>query len=368
MKKRGSSQLLPTPQTSTTSSTWDKADYEDLLLSSELDNSNDNKNLLKSFTLKPPVLKRPRLLRSCSTVRNTTRYNNCKSSWPFRSASCAERFDFTELVVSVKASNSNVDALRLKQALERDFPYNRAIEQLTPYVKGLLFDKTLWPFLLKVSTIYAGDNVQGDRQKRNEIALAAWTTLLRVYAKCRIRGGSEQVERLAIAAVVLQSKLLEESDVDLVKLTRKLTKITPTAIEKTKIEADERKICGSLSWKLLTPSPQVILFLALDVLSGSISIPTSLKLLVSKVLDRLIEEYFVQEYCEGGRMVGDLVRLVLDMVLTDFFSVFYDKKIEISELLEGVLPSDRINVSQEMRSKIERAVEGVVNNPEWRGL
>lgn len=378
MRKRGTNQsLLPTPQTSTTSSTWDKDDYE---VSSEVEEGEENVNLrgkriLRVFSednllLLPPPLsnKRPRLLRS--SVKTSYNWNSLKfkSSWPFRSSNPKEKIDFFFEESFVSVSCGRVDLLkengRLRRALERDFPYERAIEGLSASGKRLLFDEKLWKFLIKVATIYAGEDVEGDRQKRTEIAFASWTTLLRVYGKIRVRGGEAQLERLAVAAVVLQSKLLEESDVDLVKLTRKLGKLTTTLMQKNKIEANERKIAALLDWKLLTPSPQVILFLLLDALSGSIPIPTSLKLLVSKVLDKLIEGFFVQEYLLGGGCgrMGRMVRLVIEAVLEDFFSAFQGGGgFKIGEILSATPAIECESRVSELKKKIELAIEEIVN-------
>ena len=344
VKKR---QMLPTPQASTASTaSWSKEDFEysseieviDVSLSSPVGSINSGSGI----NFNAQFAKRPRMLRS---TRHTTKSN---SSWPFRSNSinsCPEQlvpFDSSPL------------QLRFKRVKASSFPYARAITKLTPTARSLIFDPKLWALLLRLSTIYAGECGQGgDTQKRNEIAFAAWTTLLRVYGVCAVRGGAEEMKKLAVAAVVLQSKLLEEADVDLVKLAKKLTWVSAA-----KIEESERKISKLLRWKLLTPSPQVILFAALDAMSVQLS--AALKLLASRVLDKLIEEFFLHELLSSSPEVFDLVNVVgcvIEIVLEDFFSVFplpQGEKFAADFKMEKRLP-------EKYRERIERAIEVVVS-------
>jgi len=252
------------------------------------------------------------------------------------------------------------DSLKLKRLIQRDFPYDRMIKKLSSNSYNLLFDKELWKFLLKISAIYTGEEIQ----KRNEIAFAAWTTLLRVYGSSRVRGGKEQLEILSVASVVLQSKLLEESDVDLMKLTKliKSKKLTNTNLAKNKIESSERKICSLLEWKLLVPSPQVILFSSLDALN----LPSNLKLLVSKVLDKLIQDFLLHEYLIEGSQNGNnmllskLVVSVIEIVLCDFFSVFKSVQIDVKKFLNQNLSLEASNLNSYQREKIEKALETVM--------
>ena len=382
MRGRGKSQLLlPTPQTSITSGKEDfllsseievevEADYE-ASSSSSYSPSTANVNYFKrnlrdsSCPLKSFTLKRPRLLRNRSKVVLVTR-----SSWPFRSNSGDKFFNFQPDSVSdfnKKIIVESKDLMQLKRLLNRDFPYDRVIEKLSSGAEKLLFKRELWRFLLKVSTIYTGDDFEGDRQKKNEIAFAAWTTILRVYGKSRVRGGEEQLERLAIAAVVLQSKLLEESEVDLYKLENKISKLTTkTTCEKAEIEASERKICHLLDWKLLVPSPQVILFSVLDAFSLVVPLPATLKLLVSKVMDELIENFMLQEYLkerdEEEGLLSGLVISVIEIVLTDFFSVFQEGRIDAKKVLQEGLKVEGTVLSSEQRGKIEKAIETVMSS------
>lgn len=259
---------------------------------------------------------------------------------------------------------SSKDSLKLKRLIQRDFPYDRVIKKLSKNSYNLLFDKEFWKFLLKISTIYTGEEVQGDLQKRNEVAFAAWTTLLRVYGgRSRVRGGEERLEGLAVASIVLQAKLLEESDVDLLKLEKKLMKLTTRlSCEKKKIELLERKICSLLEWKLLVPSPQVILFSSLDALN----LPSNLKLLVSKVLDELIEDFLLQEYLitnsqNGNSLLSKLVVSVIEIVLCDFFSVFKGgNQFDVETFLKANLSVETSNLTSNQREKIEKALETVM--------
>lgn len=375
--RRGKSQLLPTPQTSTTSTKEDN----NFLLSSEVDeheqdgqviicidsipkrnlrlrsinknnnNNNKSKSYSTSYSNKSYIttafnLKKPRLLRSKSKIS--------RSSWPFRSAGYFDKFlNFSFSFDPIPKK----EMIILKRLIQRDFPYYRVIDELSDNSYNLLFEKELWTFLLNISTIYTGEDVQGDRQKRNEVAFAAWTTLLRVYGKSRVRGGREQLQKLAVASIVLQSKLLEESDVDLKKLEKKLTKYTKVSCEKQKIEVCERKICSLLEWKLLVPSPQVILFSVLDALN----LPMSLKLLVSKVLDQLIEDNLLQEYLkDSSGLLANLVISVIEIVLCDFFSVFQSDQINVKKVLKENLPVGSADLPSEQREKIEKAIETVM--------
>lgn len=340
MKKRGARQLLPTPQTSTTSTTsWVKEDFEgsseiDVILVEEHD----------SFDFK---------------VNNSIR--RVHSSWPFRSNSGKSDFNFVE-------SLTDNLTIQLKRASSRDFPYFRAMNRLNDREKGLLFDRKLWKFLLTVSTVYSGTDLQGDRQKRNEIAFAAWTTLLRVYSLTRVRG-LQQLDRLAVASVTLQAKLLEEADVDLVKLERKISKSTETKISKDLLKATERRISSLLDWKLLTPSPQVFLFLCLDVLSASgLDLPTTLKLLVSKVLDVLIEDYFIHDYLrdveheeQAETGIASLVVSVIETVLGDFFSAFPETATESLKNIQLHLPIKPVNLPTRFKERIEKSIEKIIN-------
>ena len=371
--------LLPTPQTSITSGKEDfllsseievdvEADYE-ASSSSSYSPSTANVNYFKrnlrdsSCPLKSFTLKRPRLLRNRSKVVLVTR-----SSWPFRSNSGDKFLNFQPDSVSdfnKKIIVESKDLMQLKRLLNRDFPYKRVIEKLSSGAEKLLFKRELWRFLLKVSTIYTGDDFEGDRQKKNEIAFAAWTTILRVYGKSRVRGGEEQLERLAIAAVVLQSKLLEESEVDLYKLENKISKLTTkTTCEKAEIEASERKICHLLDWKLLVPSPQVILFSVLDAFSLVVPLPATLKLLVSKVMDELIENFMLQEYLKerDEGLLSGLVISVIEIVLTDFFSVFQEGRIDVKKVLQEGLKVEGTVLSSDQRGKVEKAIETVMSS------
>lgn len=362
-----SAQLLPTPQNSTTSS--GKEDYLSALTSSELDEENFNRHgsakkrkLSHSF-----VLKRPRLLRSSSNSRASIT-KTLSSSWPFRSNPSDKFFNFFAGDQNANCSkySKNYFNLQLKRLLQRDFPYDRVIGNLSQAARRMLFTKDLWTFLLKVATIYTGEDVKGDLQKRNEVAFAAWTTLLRFYALMRrVRGGEGQVEKMAIASIVIQAKLLEEADVDLVKLERKLTKLGRFKVSKSEIEVNEGKICNLLGWKLLVPSPQVILFTLLDNVGVHVSLPASLKLLVSKVLDGLIEDFFLQEYYESvdncGKLAG-IVATVAEIVLGDFFSVFQVAgRVDVGKVFKENLAVGGVEVTVELRTRIEKAIETVMS-------
>jgi hypothetical protein len=312
---------------------------------------NDCNNFNSSYNIFN--LKKPRLLRGKSKIISRS------SSWPFRSWNSGDKFG-NNFVYSFNPM-SKKEMIKLKRLIQRDFPYDRVIEGLSEKTFKLLFDEDLWRFLLKISTIFTGESVQGDRQKRNEVAFAAWTTLLRVYGRSpRMRGGGEQVQKMAVASIVLQSKLLEESDVDLVKLERKMEKLTRTKVsfEKRKIEVCERRICSLLGWKLLVPSPQVLLFSILD----SLNLPSSLKLLVSKVMDQLIEGFFLHDHlrdCAFGKMVN-LVISVIEIVLCDFFSVFQSDQIDPQKLLKESLPVQAVPLTADQREEIEKAIETVM--------
>lgn len=181
------------------------------------------------------------------------------------------------------------------------------------------------------------------------------------------------MRKLAVASVVLQSKLLEEADVDLSKLEKKLTPLL--RVSASKIQESERKIAKLLQWKLLTPSPQVILFTALDSLP--LTLATSLKLLVSKVMDRLIEGFFLQELLQFS---GDdfnltsIVASVIEIVLADYFSVFPlsssgsgvdDIQLQL-QLQSTTKTKTKTNTFEEklpkqFKERIEKAIETVVN-------
>lgn len=365
MKKKGTRQLLPTPQTSTTSTTsWIKDDFgcagsseiDVILLEEEFINNElivngnlcvlksaakDNLNFINTFTFPP----------------------HFTSSWPFRSLKSASTSAKSPL-----RFNEKVPLDQLNRAVSRDFPYFRVLRGVNGRIENLLFDRELWKFLLNISTIYSGSDAQGDRQKRNEIAFAAWTTILRVYSVARVHGAI-QLYRFAVAAVTLQAKLLEEADVDLVKLERKLAKLTKFPVSQEKIKATERKISSLLHWKLLTPSPQVFLFLCMDVLStlGPSAVPASLKLLVSKVLDVLIQSHFIHEYLrqqkqrdEGNCGIAPLVVAVLEIVLDDFFSAFPASPLN-SKSIQGRLPVPAAELSDEFKRKIGEAIETIMN-------
>ena len=340
-------QLLPTPQTSTASTaSWSKEDFG---YSSEIEEISVNTSA-SSISASLSSFKRPRMLRSVSAKLKNPLVSN--SSWPFRSTSSADQD--TTLSLEPESNNSTFRT-RFKRVQSCSFPYARAVKKLAPSGSKLIFAPGLWTLLLKLSTVYAGDDLQGgDRQKRNEIAFAAWTTLVRVYCVCRIRGGESEIRKLAVAAVVLQSKLLEEADVDLGKLEKKLSVLI--RVPKDKLEESERKIAKLLHWKLLTPSPQVILFTALDGLP--LTLPMKVKLLASKVLDSLIEDFFLQDLLQHAPDEFDLVDVVcgvIGTVLDDFFSVFPRP----NRPPGGLFPA--VKLSKGFLGRIERAIETVVS-------
>ena len=332
--------MFPTPQTSTTSTnSWIKDEFGqsseiDVVIPFDLDEN-------KSF--------------------NTVKRSRSNSSWPFRSNSVSDTVPF-EFDLTVDLDKVPLD--RLKRTLQRDFPYVRIINRMKDRIKKLLFDRELWTFLLNVSAIYSGPEIHGDCHKKNEIAFAAWTTLLRVYAACRVRG-LEQLHRLAVACVTLQAKLLEESDVDLVKLERKLVKLTDTQpLSKDLIQAAEKKITSLLNWKLLVPSPQVILFLCLDVLNAAgLALSASLKLLVSKVLDVLITDFVIHEYLQHHQdtiNMASVVVAVIESVLEDYFSTFQNAN-SSREAIKKYLPIKAASLTVKFKEKIEKAIEKIMS-------
>lgn len=238
-------------------------------------------------------------------------------SWPFRKPlnggeNCC--------LLQCGGEELGIEAMkRLKGALKRDFPYVRVIPGLTATIRARLMEKKLWLFLIRAAQVYTGSS-RSHRQKYTEIAFAAWTTLVRFYGKCEARGEG-QFLRLALAAVLLQAKLLEEADVDMSKLEKHRHFPQMASFDRGLLEASERRIAEVLGWKLLVPSPQVILFLCLDVIGAVLAVPMKLKLLVARTLDRLIEDFVLQECLGVGDVNGvfGLVLQVLEGVLTDFF-------------------------------------------------
>lgn len=363
MKKRGQRQLLPTPQTSTTSTTcWIKDSRDNCVTSSEIDFQNEFENqtelndqaeIKNQFEFDFVQLDENELFNYERDDKKRLKKNY--SSWPYR-----RNYKLNFQI------DSRIPIKELENILKRDFPYNFVIkEKLNDRIKNLLFDKDLWKFLLNLSTIYSGSDPNGgDRQKRNEIAFASWTTILRVYAIKKIRG-MDQLNKLTVTSIILQAKLLEEADVDLNKLEKKLSKLTDTPISKESIKLTERKISSILNWKLLIPSPQVILFLCLDILDAAgLSLTTTLKLLVSKVMDHLIETFFIHEFLlttigkEKG--IASLVVVVIETVLDDFFSLF-PPKINPKELIKLYLPIKPAKLSKKFKKKIEDAIESIMN-------
>lgn len=361
-------QMLPTPQTSTTS--WSKEDFK---YSSGIEEMSINDFNVDIEFLQCCTTKRPRMLRSFTAkLKNTTLIN---SSWPFRPVSSFKVLDPRTSQVLL-LNDPSIFRLRFKRVCASIFPYSVIMKKLSGRSRSLLFDKKLWVLLLKLSSIYTGVGEESkttsiEYQKRNEIAFASWTTLLRLYGTTRIRNGESELKNLALTSVILQSKLLEEADVDLCKLEKKLE-----WMKREKIEEHERKICGILRWKLLTPSPQVILFSSLDLLSSTTAplLPSSVKLLVSQVLDRLIEDYFFQDILLSSDLnIHDTISSIIYIVLNDLFSVFNeprsesesekdkdkDKDKNVDVLIKPL--GDFKQLSKRFVERVEIAIESVVN-------
>ena len=393
--------LLPTPQTSTSRWSRDKGSIDlgndDVALFNGSFNTSDIDLELSDYE-DGPVKQRSL---SLSLARMPSKDDHkLTTSWPRKNHSNSKGdfkpFDrsFLEDDYLINCSPENHSLarsinLRLNRALEVDFPYMRGIKRLREGKIENLFDKNLWNFLLKLSENYSPD----DRQGRTEIAFGAWTNLLRFYGTIegkKARGGLELLERLAVGCVVLQAKLLEEGEMDLVKLGKLLknrktrmrlygtagvikSSASTKLIGKDQIETTERRISRVLKWKLSVPSPQTILFLCLDVLGTRIKIPSSLKMMVGKALEVLIERFFLQDKLKEIFIscnktdktdgLGALVVGILEWVLVDFFSAFQssEKIKNLKKLITEIIPIRPINFNCKNVKEIEEAIEIVVN-------
>ena len=86
------------------------------------------------------------------------------------------------------------------------------------------------------------------------------------FGACAIRGGAEEMKKLAVAAVTLQSKLLRKP----CRFSQTGKKLTWYPLSKLK---NERKISKVLGWKLLTPSHKWFFLRLLDAMCRSNCLP-----------------------------------------------------------------------------------------------
>jgi hypothetical protein len=334
---------LPTPATSSTTS-WSNSSssfssssptWNDTFLcpTSEIDELDGLLVKLKTMsraskrTRRSLRTTRPQMIQSTAIpriIRNS-------SSWPFtlndpRKSITADTF-ITGLVEFYHQRRKALDAEpiesleSLRLALTRQFPYAKAFNKIisTKRKNLILQDETVDKIMNDVACIYAGSTLF-DLQKQTEIVFCAWTTLLQYACTKRILR-DEQLPVLALAATVLQAKLMDEADVNIGELLKKTGLKETFEVEDVKVW--ERRISTALQFKILYPTPQVLLFLFFDNLDSFISVPLTTKLVCGLVLDNLMQSgafrQMILDSPDRFSRIGLLVLGVMFEVLAYFY-------------------------------------------------
>ncbi len=327
---------LPTPATSSTTSwtnssssfsssspTWNDSFSYPISEVDELD------GLLQKFKTMSRVSKRTR--RSLRTNRPQMLQNTAiprlrNSSWPFslndpRKSISADVFitGLVEFFYQRKpVSIQSLEALRL--VLRRQFPYHDAFDRiLSTKRKALILQSdSIDKIMNSIAQIYAGNSVF-DLQKQNEIVFCAWTTLVQYACTKRILR-NEQLPILAAVATILQAKLMDEADINIEIL---LKKTGLKAFSADEIKVWEIRVSSAVQFKLLYPTPHVILFLLFDNLDAFVPVPLTFKLICGLVLDNLLLSgafrKIISEEPERFNRIGSLVFGILLEVMAYFY-------------------------------------------------
>lgn len=300
--------ILPTPATSTatswvnssnsslTSPTWNET--FSCCPISEIDELDGL--LVKLQSMAQPSKRTRRSLRTSSRPqmiqKSTPPTRNRPSSWPFnvndsRKSLSADAFmtglvDFYHRRLAFDEEFESLASLRL--ALRRQFPYAQAFDKIKSVRRKhlILQSETVDRIMNSIARVYAGSSLF-DLQKQSEIVFCAWTTLLQ-YACAKRIPRDDQLPVLAVAATVLQAKLMDEADVNVESLLKKTGGLNEFTITAKEVKMWERRVSSALQYKILYPSPHILLFLFLDNLDAFVPVPLTTKLVVGLVLDNLM--------------------------------------------------------------------------------
>ena len=251
------------------------------------------------------------------------------SSWPFtlndpRKSITADAFisglvEFYHQRKSAVEPIESLEALRL--ALTQQFPYAKAFDKVisTKHKHLILQDASIDKIMNEIAHLYSGSTVF-DLQKQTEIVFCAWTTLLQYACTKRIIR-NDQLPILAAASTVLQAKLMDEADVNIESMLRKTG--LKDLFEAEEIKAWERRVSSALQFKILYPTPQVLLFLLFDNLDAFVTVPLTIKLVCSLVLDNLLHSGvfrgIILESPDRFGRIGPLVFGIMLEVLVYFY-------------------------------------------------
>lgn len=340
-KRSSPERLLPTPATSTATSwtnsssglsspTWNEP-FPSSAATSEMD---DFDSLLVNWKFVSQATKRAR--RSFRTTRprpqmiqNPVEPRLSKTSWPFsfnnsRKTVTGDAFingmlEFYFQKLAFGEPVTSIDALRL--ALRRQFPYEKALSRVISVRRRdlIICDESTDAMMNSIAQVFAGSSLF-DLQKQTEIVFCAWTTMLQYACKRRIIR-DDHVPLLTAASTILQAKLMDEADVNVESLLKKAACLKDLTADQVKIW--ERRVSGALKYKILYPTPHVLLFLFLDNLDAFVSVPKTTKLVAGLVLDNLMasgvfRQLILQSPQRFGR-IGTLVFGVLVEVLAHFY-------------------------------------------------